>query len=69
MKPHNRLIYHCVSCGAVKRIEPGEKEPVCCGTTMVKAAAETVGIDEADDTEDSPQTPTVPNFHSDPAEK
>ncbi len=42
MKLYNRSIYHCLSCGAVKTIDPDEDEPACCGKKMVHAAAETV---------------------------
>ena len=42
MKTHNRLIYHCQSCGRVRHEEPGAPSPSCCGKPMAQAAAETV---------------------------
>lgn len=49
MKTYNRAIYHCLSCGAIKRLEPDENEPICCGAQMTKAAIETVSTAEAAD--------------------
>jgi hypothetical protein len=47
MKTHNLVIYHCLACGAVMHCEPDQDVPECCGRSMIKAAAETVGNDEA----------------------
>jgi hypothetical protein len=56
MQIHNRLIYHCLSCGSIKRAEPAETEPTCCGATMVKAAAETVSSGEGLKSQDKVKT-------------
>ena len=62
MKTHNAIIYHCLCCGNVVHSEPDLEQPVCCGTKMVKAAAETIHGDEADGAEQPAGTPceTVP---------
>ena len=47
MTTHRRVIYHCQSCGAIKRIEIGQQQPECCGILMTNAAADTIEIDDA----------------------
>lgn len=47
MKLYNRPIYHCQTCGAIKRVELTAAVPICCGTYMVKAAMETVSDADA----------------------
>jgi hypothetical protein len=42
MKTHNRIIYHCLTCGNVVHADEGVPQPQCCGEAMVRAAAETV---------------------------
>jgi hypothetical protein len=42
LKFHNRLIYHCLACGNVIHREPDDIVPVCCGSSMTPAAAESV---------------------------
>jgi hypothetical protein len=43
MKTHNASIYHCISCGRVLHAELEAEPPQCCGHTMTKACAETIG--------------------------
>ena len=43
MKTHTASIYHCISCGRVVHAELEAEPPQCCGNTMAKACAETIG--------------------------
>ena len=47
MKIHNRVIYHCLTCGNVVHAALETQPPRCCGYEMARAAAET--IRDADD--------------------
>lgn len=46
MKRFNRPIYHCLACGAIKRVELTATIPTCCGARMVQAATETIDLDD-----------------------
>jgi hypothetical protein len=56
MKTHNRIIYHCLTCGNVVHAAGDARRPQCCGSEMVKAAAET--IRDADDETETNQFET-----------
>jgi DNA-directed RNA polymerase subunit RPC12/RpoP len=60
MKTHNAIIYHCLSCGKIDHRDPGLEAPSCCGKTMVKAAAETIIENEAEETKRANQPPGTP---------
>jgi hypothetical protein len=45
MKTHNAPIYHCIACGRVEHTEAAAEAPKCCGSTMAKAATDTVRDD------------------------
>ena len=45
MKTHQRHIYHCEKCGAIKIDDRNSQRPTCCGSLMIDAFFETV-IDE-----------------------
>jgi hypothetical protein len=51
MKTHNRIIYHCLTCGNVVHADLEIRLPVCCSHEMVRAAAETIyDTDEPEET-------------------
>jgi hypothetical protein len=60
MKTHNRVIYHCLTCGNLVHAAVDMRPPQCCGVEMVKAAAET--IRDADD----PTETATPSFETTP---
>lgn len=53
MKHFNRPIYHCLTCGAIKRVELTAAIPTCCGARMVQAATETVDLEDQGAAEES----------------
>jgi hypothetical protein len=57
MKTHNAIIYHCLSCGKIVHRDPGLEAPSCCGTTMLKAAAETVVDNEGEESKNANPRP------------
>lgn len=46
MLTHNRVIYHCLRCGAILHCERDQEIPCCCGRPMFNAAAQTVMDDQ-----------------------
>jgi hypothetical protein len=43
METHNRILFHCLTCGNVVHSDVNVRPPECCGYAMVGAAAETIG--------------------------
>jgi hypothetical protein len=46
MKTHSALVYHCIACGRVEHTPLDAPPPVCCGSAMAKACAQTLRDDD-----------------------
>jgi len=66
MKTHNRIIFHCLTCGNVLHAECDQRPPHCCGYEMVRAAAETICDDEGSAAEEIDNREAVATMRTTP---
>lgn len=46
MKACKVVIYHCLKCGKIEKLESSIEAPACCGQKMANAAQQTVDNDD-----------------------